>query len=170
MIPVQNFYLQIEALEKIIFGADLSSSAHIDNERKDILILGKGQTHGLDDTTSTVDAKYPIMITQSGKRFVLSWNYNGSSSFLFVYATDIYQFKAKDSKTKDYALRLLNISNDFAINNIKIKIKRNYKHFFLLISILLVLMRFWISINIWMKRTWSKKHDLKRTWSEKNMI
>ena len=104
---------------KIIFGADLSWSVHIDNKRKDTLILGKGQAHGLDDTTSTVEAKYPINITQSGKRFVLSRHYNGSSSFLFVYATKIYRFKVKVSKTKDYALCLRNISNDFAINNKK---------------------------------------------------
>ena len=34
----------------IIFGADMSSSAHIDNEKKDILILGVGPTQGLDYT------------------------------------------------------------------------------------------------------------------------
>ena len=37
----------------IIFGADMSLSAHIDNEKKDILILGKGPTQGLDDTALT---------------------------------------------------------------------------------------------------------------------
>ena len=43
----------------------------------------------------------------------------------------IYQFKAKDSKIKDYALCLGNISKDFTINNMKKnKIKRNYKFFF----------------------------------------
>ena len=29
----------------------MSSSVHTDNKRKDILILGKGPTQGLDDTT-----------------------------------------------------------------------------------------------------------------------
>ena len=52
-----------------------------------------------DDTTLTVEAKYPISFTQSGKRFVLSLHYNRSNSFLFVNAK-IYQFKAKDSKKK----------------------------------------------------------------------
>ena len=33
-----------------IFGADRSLSMHIDNKKKDILILGKGPTDGLDDT------------------------------------------------------------------------------------------------------------------------
>ena len=32
----------------IIFGVDISSSAHIDNKKKDMLILGKGPTQGLE--------------------------------------------------------------------------------------------------------------------------
>ena len=34
----------------IIFGADMSSSSDIDNKKKDILILGKGPTQGLEHT------------------------------------------------------------------------------------------------------------------------
>ena len=94
----------------IIFGVDMSSSAHVDNKGKDILILGEGPTQGLDDTTLTAEAKYPINFTQSGKRFVLSLHYNGSNSFLFVNATKVYQFKAKNSEIKDYALCLGNVS------------------------------------------------------------
>ena len=30
--------------KNIIFGADMSSSVHIDNKKKDVLILGKAQT------------------------------------------------------------------------------------------------------------------------------
>ena len=37
----------------IIFGGDMSSSVQIDNNGKDILILGEGPTRGLDDTTLT---------------------------------------------------------------------------------------------------------------------
>ena len=33
----------------IIFGLDMSSSTHIDNKKKDILILGKGPTQGLEE-------------------------------------------------------------------------------------------------------------------------
>ena len=62
----------------IIFGVDLNSCVHIDNKGKDILIFGGGPTQGLDDTTLTAEAKYPINFTQSGKRFVLSLHYNGS--------------------------------------------------------------------------------------------
>ena len=61
----------------IIFGADMSSSVHFDNKNKDILILGKRPTQGLDDTTLKTEFNF----TQSNKRFVLSLHYNGSNSF-----------------------------------------------------------------------------------------
>ena len=66
LILVQNLCLQMEALEKniISFGADMSSSVHINNNGKDILIITEGPIQGLDDTTLTAEAKYPINITQ----------------------------------------------------------------------------------------------------------
>ena len=88
---------------------------HVNNKRKDILILREGPAQRLDDTTLTAEAKYPVYFTQSGKRFVLTLRYNGSNSLLFDNATKAYQFKAKNSEVKDYALPLDNIS-DFTIN------------------------------------------------------
>ena len=38
----------------------MSSSVHIDNKSKDIWILGERSTQGLDDSTLTAGAKYPI--------------------------------------------------------------------------------------------------------------
>ena len=51
----------------VIFGANMSSSVHIDNKGKDILILGEGPTQGLDDTTLTGEAIYPISFTHPNK-------------------------------------------------------------------------------------------------------
>ena len=101
------------------FGADMSSSVHVDNKNKDILILGEGPTQRLDDSTLTAEFKYAINLTQSNRRFVLSLHYNGSDSFLFVYTTKIYQCKAKDSEIKKYPFRLGNVSNNFTIDNMK---------------------------------------------------
>ena len=95
----------------------MSSSVHIYNKGKDILILGKGPTQGLDGTTFTAEALYLINFAQSRKRFVLSLYYNGSN---FVNAMKVYQFKAKDLKIKDYALSLGNVSKGFTINNMNI--------------------------------------------------
>ena len=63
----------------IIFGADMSSSVHVDNKEKDILTLGEEPTQGLDDTTFTAEAKY-LNFTQSERRFVLSLHYTGRDS------------------------------------------------------------------------------------------
>ena len=41
----------------IIFAVDMSSYVHIDNENKDILILGKGKTQGLYNTALTAAEK-----------------------------------------------------------------------------------------------------------------
>ena len=85
----------------------------------DILSLSEGLTQGLDDTKLTVEVKYLINFTQSGKKFVLNLDYNGSNSSLLVDATKIYQFKAKDSEIKPKKLCLGNISNNFTLNNMK---------------------------------------------------
>ena len=94
---------------------------HIDNKKKEILILGKGPTQGLDDTTLTTEAQYSINFSRSNRKFCLSFHYNTSKSFLFVNATKIYQFKANDSGIKIYPLCLGKISVDFSAKNIKKK-------------------------------------------------
>ena len=109
----------------IIFRADMSSSMHFDNRNQGILILGEGLTQGLDDTALTVEAKYPNNFKTSETSFVLSLHYNVKGIFLFVDATKIFQFKAKDSEIKKYSLCLGNISKDFTIGNMKKKKKKN---------------------------------------------
>ena len=109
----------------------MSSSVHIDNENKDILILGKGPTQVLYDTTLTVEAEYSINFSRSQRKFCLSLHYNGNNSFLFVNATKIYQLKAKHSEITKYPWCLGNISKDFTANNMKKKTGLNgYVHKF----------------------------------------
>ena len=45
------------------FGVDMSSSVHVDNKKKDILILGKGPTQGLGEHLLTVEKMYSINFT-----------------------------------------------------------------------------------------------------------
>ena len=61
----------------------MSSSTHIDNKKKDILVLEK---------------------------FCLSLHYNGANSYLFVNGTEIIKFKAKDSAIVATPICLGNIS------------------------------------------------------------
>ena len=56
----------------IIFGVDMSSSVHIDNKGKDIFILGKYPTQGLNDTTLTAETQFSINYLRSNIKFCLS--------------------------------------------------------------------------------------------------
>ena len=63
----------------IIFGVDMSSSVHIDNKKKDILIFGKGPTQGLDGTL-TAEKLYSLSFTENNQEFCLSSHYNGANN------------------------------------------------------------------------------------------
>ena len=59
----------------LIFGVDMSFSAHIDNKKKDILVLGKGPTQGLENTL-TAEKMYPINHSFKKEillKFALQW-------------------------------------------------------------------------------------------------
>ena len=95
----------------------MSSSDHIDNKKKDILVLGKGPTQGLEHTL-TAEKMYSINFTEK-KKFCLSMHYNGANSYLFINGTEIYKFKAKDSEIAASPLCLGNISKDWLVDNMK---------------------------------------------------
>ena len=73
----------------IIFGVDMSSSVHVDNRKKDILILGNGPTQGLEHTL-TAEKMYLINLAVSRKKSCLNFHYNGANSYLFVNGTEIF--------------------------------------------------------------------------------
>ena len=97
----------------------MSSSVHVDNKKKNILILGEGPTQGLDNTTLIAEKKYSINFTEHNKKFCLCLHYNGANSYLFVNGTEVHKFKAKDSEIKATLLCLGNISKTFSVDNMK---------------------------------------------------
>ena len=96
----------------------MSSSPHIDNKKKDILVFGKGPTQGLEHTL-TAEKMYSINFTVMNKKFCLSLHYNGANSYLFVNGTEIYKFKAKDSNIVVGPICLGNILKDWSVDNMK---------------------------------------------------
>ena len=96
----------------------MSFSAHIDNKKKDILVLAIGPTQGLEHTL-TAEKMFSINFTVSRNKFCLSLHYNGANSYLFVYGREIYKFKAKDSEILATPLCLGNISKDWSKDNMK---------------------------------------------------
>ena len=69
----------------LIFGVDMSFSVHIDNKKKDILVLGFGPTQVLEHMLKV----YSINSKKKNKKFWLSFHYNGVNSYLFVNGTEI---------------------------------------------------------------------------------
>ena len=92
----------------------MSTSTHIDNKKKDILvldILGRRPTQKL-ESTLTAKKMYSFNFTVTRKKFCLSLHYNGENSYLFVNGTEIIKFTAKDSAIVASPLCLGNISKD----------------------------------------------------------
>ena len=102
----------------LIFRADISSFIHIDNKKKDKLVLGRGPTQEL-ESTLTAEKMYCINFTVTKNKFCLSLHYNGANSYLFVNGTEIIKFKAKDSEIVASPLCLGNISKDWSTDNMK---------------------------------------------------
>ena len=75
----------------------MSSSTMIDIKKKDILILGKVPTQGLEHALNAAKM-YSINFTVTEKKLCLSLCYNKANSYLFVNCTEIIKFKAKDSE------------------------------------------------------------------------
>ena len=96
----------------------MSFSAHIDNKKKDLLVLGIVPTQGLEDTL-TAEKMYSINFALTKKKFYLSLHCNGTNSYLFVNDTEIYKFKEKDYEIVATPLWLGNISKDWSADNMK---------------------------------------------------
>ena len=108
----------------------MSSSTKTDNRKKDILILGKGLTQGLEHMLSAVKL-YSINFTKENTNFCLRLHCNGADSYLFVNGAEIINFKAKDSEITPYPLCLGNISKDWSIDNMKKTSPQGYVYDFI---------------------------------------
>ena len=90
----------------------MSLSAHIDNKKKDILVIAKGPTQGLQHTL-TAEKTYAINLNVTKKKFCLNLHYNEANSYVFVNGKEIYKFKTKDSEIVTTSLSFGNILKDW---------------------------------------------------------
>ena len=118
-----------------IFGVDTSSSVQIDN-KKDILIPGKGPTQGLGEHSLTAEKMYSINFSATKRRFCLSLHYNGANSYLFVNGVEVIKFKANDSEIILNVFCLRNVSKDFSSSNMK---KQDYMELIMILVLNMVL-------------------------------
>ena len=114
----------------------MSYSPHIDNKKKDILVLGKGPPQGLEHTL-TAEKMYSINFIVTKKKICLSLHYNGAN-----------KKKAKDSEIVASSLCLGNISKDWSTDNMKKEGLMDMSMILVLIMMLLMLMILLTSTNI----------------------
>ena len=69
----------------------MSSSVHVDNKKKDILIFGKGPTQGLEDI-QTAEKMYSVNFTMTKKKFCLSLHFDGANCYSLVNGTEIIKY------------------------------------------------------------------------------
>ena len=126
----------------------MTSSEHIDNKKKYILILGKSPRQGLDDTTLTSEKEYVINFNEVNKEICLNLHYNGVNSYLFINGVEIYKFKAKDSEINSYPICLGSIQRIFKLIIWKRLDCMDMSMIFQLIMIVLMLIIFGVFMNI----------------------
>ena len=68
----------------VISDSDMSSSGHVDNREKDIVIFGKCPSQGLDNTTTTAEKEYAINFSEQQKKFCLSFYSNGANGYSYL--------------------------------------------------------------------------------------
>ena len=102
-----------DARNVLIFGADMSFSAHATNRANNIYLMGTGLTQGINDTTIYAEKNFYRNFTDLGKKFMLSLHYNGDDSYLFVNGRQELKFKAKTDQLVKEKLCIGNLSDQW---------------------------------------------------------
>ena len=97
----------------LIFGADMSFSAHATNTANHIYLMGDGLTQGINDTTLYVKKNYWRNFTDPGKKFIISLHCNGDESYFFVNGRQELKFKAKTDQLVKEKLCIGNLSDQW---------------------------------------------------------
>ena len=106
--------------------------------------MGDGFVQGINDTTWYAEKHYSQNFTAVNKKFVLSLNYNGDDSYLFVNGKRELKFKAKDDQIVKEILCLGNISDDWTTANAQ-KQCFGVKYMILLLIILVLILLIYIA-------------------------
>ena len=98
----------------LIFGADMSSSAHIDNKKRHI--SSRKRTNARIRKYFNCKKNVFYQFCSNKKEILFKFVFNGVNSYLFVNSKEIVKFKAKDSEIVATPLCLGNISKDCSVD------------------------------------------------------
>ena len=101
----------------LIFGVHESSLVNANNKANNIYVMGDLFVQGINDTASYAEKIYSQNFTAVDKKIVLSLDYKGDDSYLFVNGKQELKFKAKDDEIVKKILCLGNRSDDWTTAN-----------------------------------------------------
>ena len=95
------YIVAIDAKNVIIFGVNNSSSSHDDNLKNNFLVLGEGDTFGINGILVLVlvsilvhqKKTFSVNFSIANTNFCLSLHYNADNSYFFVTGKEIFKFK-----------------------------------------------------------------------------
>ena len=67
-----------------IFGVDNSLLFHADNCKNNFLVLGEGDTFGINENVGAPGKKFNINFSKENTKLCMNLHYNGDNSYLFV--------------------------------------------------------------------------------------
>ena len=115
----------------IILEVDDSLSSHADNLKCNFLMLGEGDTFGINGSFGAPEKKFSINFSKGNTKFCLSLHYNADNSYWFVNRKEIFKFKA-DNKNVTFPIQFCQeiISNGFcAHESTEVSLNRNTYNF-----------------------------------------
>ena len=96
-------------------------SSHTYNRKNNFLILGKGATDGINNSTGAAK-KNSINFSKAKQKFSLRSHYNGDESYLYVNEVNTFNFKANDNISW-YEFSSGSVSKDFTKDEHKLSVK-----------------------------------------------
>ena len=100
----------------LIFGVDMSFSAHATNRANHIYLMGDGLAQGINDTTLYVEKYYWRNFTDPGKNFLIRLHYNGDESYFFVNGRQELKFKPKTDQLVKEKLCIGNLMDQWTVS------------------------------------------------------
>ena len=76
----------------------MSSSVHVDNKGKDILILGKGPTQGLGEHSLTAEKMYSVNFTDHRKKSIVWACIIMDQTFIYLLAQKLLNLKQNNTR------------------------------------------------------------------------
>ena len=107
------------AINVLIFGADMSFSTHVTNRANNIYVMGELFIQGINGTTLYAEKKFYRNFTDPGKKFILSLHHNGDDSYLFVNGRQELKFKCKTDQLLKEKLCIGILSDQWTTNESK---------------------------------------------------